>query len=90
MKHEAKIVPGSVEKTSMHGIAFRMTCCDDPKTEASVHIQDAGFLDERELEMKIEQHLGDHAATHQKTGRALEHAERLAAKGHSACCGDES
>jgi hypothetical protein len=87
--HEAKIVEGSVEVTSLHGLAFTVRCCGDEKSDHRVHIQDAGHLDETELQMKIEQHLQRHGEQHIRIRNISAHAERLAAKGHSVCCGRE-
>lgn len=86
MRHEAKIVDGSIVHTDAHGVGFTMRCCGSEKHEASGHIQDAAFLTLAELELKITRALEAHAELHMKKTRAAVHVMRLGKKGLSGCC----
>lgn len=77
MSHQSKIVPGSIEHTSVHGVAFVLRCCDDKATDHSVHLQDAGLLDEQGLKLKMQQALDQHASMHAQSHAARTHIESL-------------
>ena len=72
MTHECRIVEGSVEQTSSHGIAFTARCCGDPATDHRIHVQDVAYLSEDELRQKMEQLLSDHADLHAKAIDAVD------------------
>jgi len=88
MKHESRVVDGSIEHTSAHGIAFTARCCGDEKTDHRIHVQDAAFLDESEMLLKMEQILNEHAELHAKATGARALVEKLGSGvvGHCAAC----
>lgn len=80
MSHQSKIVSGTIEHTSVHGIAFVLRCCEDATTDHSVHLQDAGLLDEQGLRLKVAQFLEEHEETHARLHAARKHIDSLLAE----------
>lgn len=90
MRHESQILEGSIEHTSVDGIAFTARCCDDATTDHRVHLQDAAFLDASELRMKLEQLLIEHAESHMRACGAKLHLESLTGGKITGCCGRDT
>jgi hypothetical protein len=74
MSHLAKIVPGSLRAVGM-ALVFTVRCCDDPKTDFHVTLNDAHKYTPDDVKLLKDQALRKRVAAHENTLALMKHLE---------------